>query len=133
MAVEKLFKSRMLSCQYFFEDGARADFVSGRYSTADDAKIAQLELEIKNNHPHIYVDDNEVEVDTDKLDPLEHLRAKFIAEYLAAQQAKEGTNFGTTGKQGNAEVGSATGIMTSAKIVEGAKESLSASIKVGTK
>lgn len=125
MAIQKLYKSRIPSCQYFFKDGSRADFVSGRFSTDDDEKIEQLDLELVKNHPHIYVDDNETEVDTEKQDPLEHLRTKFIAEYLASQQAKEGTNFGTTAADAKA------GIATSADLNKGAKESLSASIKVG--
>jgi len=128
MAIQKLFKSRMPSCQYFFVDGSRADFVSGRFSTDDEDKIAQLDAEIKKNHPHIYVDDNEVEVDTEKQDPLEHLRTKFIAEYLKEQEAKVGTNFGTTSADAKA------GMLTTAKLdPEAAKESLSASIKVGSK
>lgn len=129
MAIQKLFKSRMPSCQYFFVDGSRADFVSGRFSTDDEDKIAQLDAEIKKNHPHIYVDDNEVEVDTEKQDPLEHLRTKFIAEYLASQEAKVGTDFGTTEAKKNA------GMLTTAGLNEtgAAKESLSASIKIGSK
>lgn len=129
MAIQKLFKSRMPSCQYFFKDGSRADFVSGRFSTDDAEKISELELELTKNHPHIYIDDNEVEVDTAKQDPLEHLRTKFIAEYLAAQNAKEGTDFGTT------EANTKASIATTADLgkVGGAKESLSASIKVGAK
>lgn len=128
MAIQKLFKSRMPSCQYFFADGSRADFVSGRFSTDEDDKIAQLDAEIKKNHPHIYVDDNEVEVDTEKQDPLEHLRTKFIAEYLKEQKAKVGTDFGTTSADAKA------GMLTTAKLdPEAAKESLSASIKVGSK
>lgn len=126
MAIQKLYKSRMPSCQYFFKDGSRADFVNGRFSTDEEDKIEQLDKELKANHPHIYVDDNEVEVDTEKQDPLEHLRAKFIAEYLKEQKDKVGTDFGKT--SGDAKAG----MLTTAKLdPEAAKESLSASIKVG--
>lgn len=127
MAIQKLYKSRIPSCQYFFKDGSRADFVNSRFSTDDEDKIEQLDADLKKGHPHLYVDDNEVEVDTEKLDPMEHLKAKFIAEYLASQKAKEGTNFG------NSTADAKAGMMTTAKLVEGAKESLSASIKVGAK
>lgn len=128
MAIQKLYKSRMPSCQYFFKDGSRADFVNGRFSTDEEEKIEQLDAELKKNHPHIYVDDNEVEVDTEKQDPLEHLRTKFIAEYLAAQKDKVGADFGTT------EVNTKASIATTADLDQGsAKESLSTKIKVGAK
>lgn len=128
MAIQKLFKSRMPSCQYFFKDGSRADFVNGRFSTDDEEKIEQLDFELTKNHPHIYVDDNETEVDTEKQDPLEHLRTKFIAEYLASQKAKEGTDFGASEAKKGAGMLTTAGLETAA-----AKESLSASIKVGSK
>jgi len=107
MATLSLFKCRIPSCQYFFSDGSRADFISGRYATADEYKIAELNKEIKAGHPHIYIDSKEAEVDAEQLDPLEVIKRKAIAEYIAQQAARAGTNFGNTDQSS-----SKAGIMT---------------------
>lgn len=112
MAMLKLFKSRTSSVQYVFKNGLMAHFVGGRYTTDKEAQIAELEEEIKLGHPTFYIDEKETEVDSTQLDPLEFIKKKAVAEYIAAQKAKEGTDFGSSDKS----AGEGAGMMTSTEI-----------------
>ena len=110
MAMLKLFKCAIQSCKYHTKSGKELAFVAGRYATDDETEIAELEAEIKAKHPHIYVDSAEVEVDSVKVDPVEAIRKKAIADYLAEQEAKVGADMGTTDKS----AGEGAGMTTSA-------------------
>lgn len=81
-----LYFSRISSCRYVFPDGSEAAFISGRYSTDDPAKIANLDYEISKGHPHIFTDPDKLQVSESSLDPMEELKAKIISEYLAKQE-----------------------------------------------
>lgn len=96
MAMLKLYKSSILSCKIHTTSGKEINFCSGRYATDDDEEIEFLEAQVKAKHPHIYVDDGELEVDSVKVDPVEAIRKKAIADYIAAQESKVGTDFGKT-------------------------------------
>jgi len=87
MAILKVFKSRIPSCNYVFARGKSAAFVEGRYATGILEEISELEQEILSGHPHIYVDPAETEVDSDAVDPMAALREKIIADYLKNQAA----------------------------------------------
>jgi hypothetical protein len=86
--VLRIFKSRMSRLVYIFRDGSRGIFAprtnetAGHYLTDDPKKIAELELESK-SHPHIYVDQNESEVEARLADP------SVAAREQIASQAKE--------------------------------------------
>ena len=80
MAIERLFKSNQASSKYIFLDGTAASFIRGRFHTSDPAQIDQLEKEVKLKHPHIYIDDKEKDVDTEKLDPMFRLREQLKEE-----------------------------------------------------
>lgn len=96
MAMLKLFKSTVPSCKTHLPNGKEINFIGGRYATDDSAEIEFFETEIKNHHPNFYIDAKEVEVDSVKVDPVEAIRKKAVADYLAAQAAKEGTDTGAT-------------------------------------
>lgn len=106
MAIKKVFKCRIPSSKYLFSNGKEANFIGGKYMTDVEAEISALEGEIKIGHPHIYVDAAEKEIDTEQMDPIEQIKKKAIAEYLAAQaQAVK-----TTNNMGNTEQGKLQGI-----------------------
>jgi hypothetical protein len=87
----RLYKNRLLSCKYIFSDGTTANFVNGKYATANDGEISELETQIKKGHQYLYVDSNETTVDYDITDPLASLRKKFFDEFQA-QQATAAAN-----------------------------------------
>lgn len=98
MAIKRVFKCRIPSSKYIFSNGKEANFIGGKYATDVAAEIAALEEDIKLGHPHIYIDDSEKEIDTEQMDPIEQIKKKAIAEYLAAQSAalKPSNDRGTT-------------------------------------
>lgn len=105
MAIKKVFKSKIQSCNYVFKSGKQASFIAGKYLTDIDTEIEELEAEIKSGHPHIFIDANEKEVDTEKLDPLEEIKRKAIAEYLEAQKkaVDPSNDMGSTDQSGKLE------------------------------
>jgi hypothetical protein len=82
--VVKLFKTRIPNIGYIFRSGKRAPFLNSRYSTDIPSEIAELEEEISLGHPHIYIDEAELTLDT--VEPMEVLRKKFYAEFEAQQK-----------------------------------------------
>ena len=98
MSMLRVFKATMPSVSVIFGDGTQAIFVGGVYRTDNESHIATLESEIKKCHPHLFIDPAEKEIDSTMVDPMAQLRAKIIAEYLAAEaNATDPTNdMGTT-------------------------------------
>lgn len=101
MTVSAIFKSTIPSCTYVFKNGMTAVFISGKYMTSDKELIAEMAAEVgeigfnKSKHPHIYVDENEAEVDSEALTPLEIIKLqakeearKELLEEQAAAQAR---------------------------------------------
>ena len=126
MAIKRVFKSRIPSCSYFFKNGKQAAFIGGKYVTDVDIEIAELESEIgksgltepnKSDHPHIYIDQREKEINTEALDPIAEIKRKAVEEYLAAQ--KKALN--AAGNVSSSKVMPATtGMVNSTTIAEGA-------------
>ncbi len=117
-----LFKSNLKSCQYIFKDGSVAYFTNGIYTTSDDEKAAQLQNEIKKDHPHLSIEVGREKVAADELDPVSVLKKKLKAEILAEMQVKTqnpdrdmgmstqaATNHATTRTIGDVAAGSASG------------------------
>lgn len=93
MAIKKVFKSYIPSSKFVFASGKECNFVGGEYFTDDPKDIKELESEIKLGNPHIYIDPDKVEVDTDTLDPIEFIKRKAISDYIAAEAvATKATN-----------------------------------------
>ena len=75
---------------YLFKNGKAAIFVQGRFSTAIEAEIEELQAEVKAGNPYIFFDKNEpvAKVVTSE-EFLKDMKAQIIAEYLASQESKE--------------------------------------------
>ena len=92
MTIKRIFKCTIPSCSYYFKSGVQAAFLNGKYITENADQIAELEVEVgvpgfgKSKHPHIYVDLDEAEIDTEALSPLEEIKRQAVADYLAAQK-----------------------------------------------
>lgn len=87
MAVtKKVFKSYLQEVSYVMGNGKFIHFKNGRFHTDKADEITALEHEIKQGHPHFYIDTNETE--TEEQTPEEALaaiKAAAVAEYIAAQ------------------------------------------------
>lgn len=81
------FLSRVSSCRYIFKNGKEAAFINHKYLTDTLSEIEELQNEINQGHPTIYVDKNNLIVDTATLDPLHEIRKKAVEDYLAEQAA----------------------------------------------
>ena len=64
-----------------------AEFRGFDYFTDDPGKIKELDAEIANKHPSIYVDQNRLQVDSSEIDPMAAMKKRIIEEYLAQQAA----------------------------------------------
>lgn len=122
--VHRIFKSTIGTCFFVFKNSKTAHFINAKYITKDPVEIAELEEEIRLEHPHIYVDKNEKEIDLNA-DPLAKIKEAGVKEYLAQQKeiAAQITNkdrdMGTSDRSG----GENTGIGTSKNIEEGVAKS----------
>lgn len=101
MATLRVFKCTIPSVNFIFANGKAAIFQYGVYRTNMEWEISELEKEIAAGHPHIYIDAAEREIDSEMVDPMNALRAKIIAEYVAAQEAAidPSNDMGTTEQQ----------------------------------
>lgn len=107
-----LFKNSMGSCVYIFKNGKPANFLQGRYFTNNEAEIEELMDEVKQGHPHIYIDQEEFLVDTKFVDPLEAIRAQILAELAAQGRLVEAgtSDFGTSDQSGKLTIGTTTSV-----------------------
>lgn len=106
-----VFRSVMPSCQYVFRSGKVAPFINHEYATSMPQEIAELNYEIEMGHPHIKVSPQGATKSTIKVDPLEEVRAKAIAEYIANQaKANDINNDRGTSEQGKLNVSNSTSV-----------------------
>ena len=85
MSMLKVFKSTIPSVNVALGNGTLCVFVNGRYCTDNEMIIQTLENEVRMKHPHIYIDANEKEIDSELIDPEKAMRHRIIQEYLADQ------------------------------------------------
>lgn len=97
----KLFKSSIPNIFMILASGTKAEFANGIFFTTDEDDIAYLTKEVKRGHPHIYIDANEPEIDTDAVTPYEQLRKKIRQELMAEMQAAGDVS----NQRGNYDVG----------------------------
>lgn len=90
MTMLRVYKSTMPSMSVILANGKPCIFVNGYYRTDNPMEIGTLDSEVKAGHPHIFIDPNEVEVDSTLVDPMAALRHKIIEEYKASQEAAAG-------------------------------------------
>jgi hypothetical protein len=119
-----VFKGKMPSFKYIFLNGKEASFINHEFTTDIQSEIDELNAEIASRHPHIYVQEGEETKSSTMVDPLETVRTKAVADYIAAQEvANNKTNDrGTTSLE-------KLKVATSASVVEGSADSTSAALK----
>lgn len=89
MAILSVFKSKVPSISYFFKNGKQAPFINGKFITDVESEIEELMADIgaigsdKSKHPHLYVDPDEKEFDTEAPSYEETIRAQERAKVLA--------------------------------------------------
>lgn len=113
MSVANLFKSRASVMGYVFKNGKAIHFVDHNYTTTAQSEIDELNEEVANGHPDIYIDKDMVTVDTTMLSPMAVLRAKIREEERAAILKA----MSTQNDMGSTAPGRLEGIATSASIV----------------
>jgi acid phosphatase class B len=87
MAMLRIFKSTLPFVNYVTAKGKQLVFMGGRFMTAVEEDIKELDAEVKNGHPHIFIDAKEQEVDEKLADPMAALKHKIIQDYLRDQAA----------------------------------------------
>jgi|SRR6188768_2894875 len=137
MGIKKVFKSHMSSINYVTSKGRTCSFVEGRYLTDVPEEVAELtEIVNSKSNPHIYIDPNEKEFDTETQDRVSKAaRDAAIAELEkinkekmeAAQKDGKNAASGSTGAVLGADktMGAATllGVANSATLGKNAPES----------
>lgn len=93
MSISKVFKSVIPSMNYTFKDGTTVAFIGGKvvldaghYSDEMMEEVVNVGQH-KSKHPHIYVDENEQEIDSEALSPIEELRKQIREEEAAKLKA----------------------------------------------
>lgn len=82
---KRLYWATMPFMNYIFPRGKVAVFRHHRYATDIPEEIQNLDNEVAQNHPHIYVKPDMMYLTEEMEDPMKALRSKIIAEYLADQ------------------------------------------------
>ena len=115
MAIKNKYCSTFPSIKYLFGNGKEAIFVGGVYLTDVPWEIEQLDSEVQQGHPHIYVDAANLTTDSDGADPLEIIRRKAVADYIAAQKvASDPTTYRGTSDNGTGFSGATTATLSEA-------------------
>lgn len=113
MAELTLFKSRANVMGYVFKTGKSVHFMNGCYATSSEDEIEELTKECKNGHPEFYVDQNQLTIDSEQMDPMAVLRAKIREEERAKLLAATNINRDMGSTDQNAKL---AGIATSATV-----------------
>ena len=87
MTVKAVFKSSLPNIQYLFKNGKSAAFIGGTYYTDVESEIKELNAEVDNRHPIIFIDPAQTQIDSNDLDPMAVLKKKFFAEFEAQRAA----------------------------------------------
>lgn len=89
MTIKRVFKNTMPNTQYMFKNGKSAQFVGGRYETDNAVEIFELDSEIQDGIPHLYIDPADSQVDTGMQDYVREAQIaatkRAIVEYEAAK------------------------------------------------
>lgn len=130
MAIKKIFKSRISSINYVTKAGQTCPFVEGRYLTDVPEEIMELsELVASGKNAHIFIDENEHELDTSLQDAIKAAQAKAVIEVMAEFAAKK-NQAGNQGESNGAQTGTQTSqvakqTMTPAALVGAVKSPVS--------
>lgn len=94
MSTLRVYRSTIPSVNVIMPNGKPLIFQNGYFYTDNEQDIAYLDYEIKLGHPHIYINPDQVEIQSEDLDPVNALKKGVVAkmtreELVAALQAKE--------------------------------------------
>ena len=113
--IKHAFQCSLGYSRFTLSKGKDVHFLNGEYLTDIQSEIDELNTEVANGHPHITVNPDRVTVDTKFVDPLEAIKAKAIADYLANQAA----SLDKTNDRGDYDASKLTGIGNSTTVSEG--------------
>lgn len=94
MSTLRVYKATMPSVNYIMPNGKPLIFQQGVFYTDNENEIAHLDYEIKQGHPHIFVDPELKEIQSEDLNPVVAMQKQVLGrmtreELLAALAAKE--------------------------------------------
>lgn len=125
MAIQKIFRASAGSIRYVSKDGTSCPFINGKFSTSNKELEKEIMDEVgeigvnKSKHPYIYVDENEPEIDTEALSPIELIRLqakeearKELLQEIANQNARA---LDAVGNVSNSDVNYAASLNTTSK------------------
>lgn len=122
--VYHVFTNTLGNCKYCFPWGKDANFLGGEYASNNVAELEHLMDEVRMGHPHLAY---KGERNTPFLDPLEDVKKKAVADYLAEQaRALDASKDG-----GSTEGGKLQGIANTATIAAAASGSTSGAVLAG--
>lgn len=78
-----VFFSNLINCRHPLKNGKDCIFLNGRYLTQSEEEVKELMAEIDAGHPHLYINPDEMVVDTKFVDPVEAIRAQVMADLKA--------------------------------------------------
>lgn len=81
MSKVRVFKSTIPNCNFVAPDGFFCHFLSGEFLTDNPKYIEVLETEVAAKHPHFYIDPNDKERSTERVDYLDEIRRKAVEDY----------------------------------------------------
>lgn len=99
MSLKNIYKSRLLSSVFVTRMGKALHFIEGKHITDVQEDIAELEMEIKRGHPHIYVDPAEAQIDTALQDAIAQATREAALKVIADFNSKKGEQGGNVSSQ----------------------------------
>lgn len=89
MSIKRVYHNTMLNSQYLFKNGKAAHFTNGRFATDVASEISELDAEIVNGVPHIYINPTDSQEDTGLQDAIREAQVKATKEAVAAYEAAQ--------------------------------------------
>lgn len=90
MAIKKLYKCYMSSMNYITVKGRTCSFIEGRFLTDHPDEIKELDQMVSDkSNPHIYIDENETEVDTTVQERIKNAQLEVTLAILAEEAARK--------------------------------------------
>lgn len=90
MTIKRVYKNTMIGSQMILANGKAIQFPQGRFETSEPKEIEELDANIAAGVPHLYVDPQDMTVDTEEVDFVRKAQAEATVRALKEfQQRKE--------------------------------------------
>jgi hypothetical protein len=90
MAIKKLYKCYMPSMNYITAKGRTCTFVEGRFLSDHPDEVKEMDQMVADkSNPHIFIDDNEKEVDTTLQERIKEAQKTVTLQILAEEAARK--------------------------------------------